>query len=107
MSIEINNIMSAIERAIIKSLDSSFVIDLGDRINAKELVKRAYDNIDKDKLVIKITNRLEDVIAEKVVNKITTEMGNDIKGLMERAEIREDFKYVLRKNVEYILDKLK
>ena len=54
-----------------------------------------------------IMEKLEEELAEKIVNKIITEMGTDIKRLMENNSIREDFRFLMRKGVEAIMEKVK
>jgi hypothetical protein len=50
---------------------------------------------------------MEEVVAEKVVNKFVTEMGTDMKKLFENAAIRDDIRFYMRKNIEKMLDAIK
>jgi phage tail tape-measure protein len=50
---------------------------------------------------------MEEVVAEKVVNKFVTEMGTDMKKLFENATIRDDIRFYMRKNVEKMIDAIK
>ena len=107
---EINDQMlqRLIENALFTQIKKGdfFKLDYQDRINFSPMLQDAYKRIDYDKVRDLITKNLEEVIAEKVVNKIVTEMGTDIKSLMCKAEIREDFKYMMRKGVEKVLEKV-
>ena len=102
-------IQSALESAIIKRIKTGdiFKMDYNSRVDLSAELKTAYKNIDYDKIYPKITALLEERIAEKIVNKIITEMGTDIKGLMSHNEIREDFKFLMRKGVETIMEKIR
>jgi len=109
MELNEKKITQAIEDSIIKKIRSGDVLTLNyqERVDYSPYLKEAYKRIDYNRVMQLITANLEEVIAEKVVNKIITEMGNDIKSLMSRAEIREDFKYFLRSGVETILGRVR
>ena len=109
MELNEKRIMQAIEDSIVKKIKSGDVLTLNyqERVDYSPYLKDAYKKVDYERVMKLITENLEEVIAEKVVNKIVTEMGNDIKALMCKAEIREDFKYFLRSGVETILGKVK
>jgi disulfide oxidoreductase YuzD len=105
----IEKIQDAIEHALIKRLleGDAFKIEYPDRIDISKDLKQAYANINYERLYALITQKLEEELATKIVNKIVTEMGTDIKRLMENATVREDFRFMLRKGVETILEKVK
>lgn len=71
------------------------------------MLKKAFKAIDMNKVMEEVTERLQHELAEKIVNKIVTEMGTDIKQLMSHENIREDFRFMLRKETENILSKIK
>ena len=102
-------LMEALERGMLKSIQSGevFKIPYDDKIDMSKELRQAYSNIDFAKVYAKITELLEEELARKVVSKIITEMGTDIKNLMCNNEIREDFKYLLRRGVETIMEKVK
>lgn len=102
-------IIQALENGIIKSLQSGemFKFPYDGKIDVTNELKQAYRNINYEKVYARITELLEEELAQKIVNKIITEMGNDIKKLMSNAEIRDDFKFLMRKGVETIMEKVK
>jgi hypothetical protein len=104
-----DRIEQALEVGLIKQIQSGDVFKLGydSKIDASAELKQAYKNIDFQKVYARITELLEEELAQKIVNKIITEMGTDIKALMCNNEIREDFKYLMRKGVEAIMEKVK
>jgi len=102
-------IEQALEVGLIKQIQSGDVFKLGydAKIDASAELKQAYKNINYLKVYARITELLEEELAVKIVNKIISEMGNDIKALMCNNEIREDFKFLMRKGVEAIMENVK
>lgn len=105
----LENITRALEHSLIKTISKGecFKIEYHDRIDLSKELKEVYKNIDYNKVHTKIKELLEEELAKKIVNKIVTEMGTDIKKLMCNNDIREDFKYLMRKGVESIMEKVK
>ena len=104
---DLNRIEQAIENKVIDSIARGTVMEMPYRlIDGTPYVKKAFEKIDMDKVMEEVTERLQHEIAEKIVNKVVTEMGTDIKELMSHKEIRDDFKYMLRKNVDLIFEKI-
>ena len=108
MELDEKKITRAIEDALIKKIHAGDILTLNyqERISYAAYLQEAYKKIDYGRVMHLITENLEEVIAEKVVNKIVTEMGTDIKELMSRAQIRDDFRYFLRQGVETILGRV-
>ena len=84
-----------------------FTIPYQNKIDASAELRKAYEKIDYGKVHARITELLEEELARKVVNKIITEMGTDIKKLMENATVRDDFRFLMRKGAEEIMKKVK
>jgi len=89
----------------IKSND--YLFSSNEKIYVNDIIKSAFKNIDRDKLLLRITENLEKILAEKLVNKMVTELGTDTKRLFENATIRDDFRFTLRKVTEEFLNKIK
>ena len=110
MAIELDEkvIGRAIESALLAKIKSGeiFTMNYQDRIDFSPYLKEAMKRIDYNRVMQLMTENLEEVIAEKVVNKVVTEMGNDLKALMSKAEIRDDFRYFMRQGVETILGRV-
>ncbi len=102
-------IEQAMENAIVDMVRKGepFKIDYNNKIDISQELKTAYKNIDYAKVYALVTEKLQEELAEKIVNKIVTEMGTDIKRLMENNSIREDFRFLMRKGVEAIMEKVK
>jgi hypothetical protein len=102
-----------IEQAVIDGMvrliqsGSAVTIDYNKRIDCSAELLEAYKNINHEKVMKEVTELLEHELARKIVDKITTEMSTDIKKLMENATVREDLRFMLRKNVEDFLERIK
>jgi hypothetical protein len=109
MEIDTMKIEKAFETAIIKMIQNGEALKLpfDKRIDISNELHSALSAIDYDRVRSNITELLETELAQKIVNKIVTEMGNDIKKLMENATIRDDFRFLLRKGVETILERVR
>jgi hypothetical protein len=107
--IDTSRIEQSIESAIIKLIQNgeAFKIDYNNRIDISQEMKQIYASLDRSKLFTRIKELIEEELAQKLVNKLLTEMGTDIKNLMSNATIRDDFKYLLRKAVDDLLQKVK
>ena len=106
---ETDRIQQAFEDALIKMIRSgeALKIDYNSKIDVGKELKKAYEMIDYNKVYARISELLEEELAQKIVNKIVTEMGTDIKNLMSNATVRDDFKFLMRKGVEKIMEKVK
>lgn len=106
---ESERIMQAIEAGLVKSIQNGevFKVPYDSKIDVSEELRKAYKNINYERVYARITELLEEELAIKIVNKVVTEMGNDIKKIMSNSEIRDDFKFLMRKGVETIMEKVK
>ena len=97
------------ENGIIKAVQTGepFSMPYQSKIDITEPLKQAYNNIDFSRVQTKITEYLEEELARKIVNKVITEMGTDIKKLMSNNTIRDDFRYLLRRGIDDLLEKVK
>lgn len=102
-------LLQELENALVKLVKggSALEVPYGKRIDVSEHMKKAYKNIDYERVQELVSKELEEALAKKIVNKVITEMGNDIKSLMSNNSIREDFKYLMRKGVDEIMDRVK
>lgn len=87
--------------------ESMFEIPWQKRVDISEQVQWIYDKINWKKVKNIITEELEKEIARKLVNKIITEMGNDIKNMMSVESVRSDLRYFLRSGIERITNAVK
>ena len=71
-----------------------------------EILKKCHEKIDIEKVKEKIISRLEEEMADKIVNKMVTEFSNDIKKIMCNRELREDLRYYMRTKIKEINDKV-
>lgn len=106
---ETERIQQAIENSIIKMIQSGDAIKMNydSKVDVSAEVRKAYAQINYTKVFARISELLEEDLAQKIVNKIVTEMGTDIKNLMSNATVRDDFRFLMRKGVEEIMQKAK
>jgi hypothetical protein len=106
---ETERIQQAIENSIIKMIQSGDAIKMNydNKVDVSAEVRKAYSQINYAKVFARISELLEEELAQKIVNKIVTEMGTDIKNLMSNATVRDDFRFLMRKGVEEIMQKAK
>ena len=106
---ETERIQQAIENSIIKMIQSGDAIKMNydNKVDVSAEVRKAYAQINYTKVFARISELLEEELAQKIVNKIITEMGTDIKNLMSNATVRDDFRFLMRKGVEERMQKAK
>lgn len=104
-----NRIQQATEDAIVKMIreGNTLKMDYDRRIDVSSEMRKVHSQVNWEKVFVRVKELLEEEIAQKMVNKIVTEMGTDIKTLMSNATVRDDFKFLMRKGVNDILQKIK
>jgi hypothetical protein len=101
-----NRILQAIEDSIVTTIRNGeiFQFKYDERINILPFAKTIFEKLDVKRIESLVIAQMEEVVAEKIVNKFVTEMGTDIKTLFQSATIREDLRFYMRKNVEKMLE---
>jgi hypothetical protein len=104
-----NRIMQAIEDSFVSTIRNGeiFTLKYDNRIDLMPVTKTIFEKLDMKRIESLVISQMEEVVAEKVVNKFVTEMGTDMKKLFENATIREDIRFYMRKNIEKMLDAIK
>lgn len=75
--------------------------------DVKGFINQVWKEIDLEAIRKEVMEKIQHIIAQTIVNKMQTEIGTDVKAVMSNASIRDDFKYMLRKMTEEILEKIK
>lgn len=70
-------------------------------------INQVWKEIDLEAIRKEVKEEIQHIIAQTIVNKMQTEIGTDVKTVMSNASIRDDFKYMLRKMTEEILNTVK
>jgi hypothetical protein len=106
---ETERIQQEIENALIKMIRNGDTIKMtyDQRVDVSSEMRKAYSRINFETVFARISELIEEELAKKIVNKIVTEMGTDIKNLMSNVTVRDDFKFILRKGVDEIMQKVK
>jgi hypothetical protein len=109
MDMDEQRIMQAVEDSIVSEIRKGeiFQFKYDERINLISVAKTIFEKIDMKRVEAMVIAQMEEVVAEKVVNRFVTEMGTDMKKLFENASIREDIRFYMRKNVEKMLEAVK
>ena len=102
---DMNRVEQAIENKIIADIGSCIKLPYG-FIDGTPFVQEALKKVDMEKVMQEVTEQIQHELARKMVDKVVTEMGTDIKELMSHKEIRDDFKYMLRKNIDLVFEKI-
>ena len=105
---DVDKINQAVEDALVATIrDGAFKIDYDKRVDCSHIIKDAYKDLDYAKIISRVKDLIEEYVAQKIVNKMITEMGTDVKSLMSHADIRDEFRNLLRQGVTDILAKVK
>lgn len=75
--------------------------------DVKGFINSVWEEINLEAIRKEVREEIQHIIAQTIVNKMQTEIGTDVKSVMSNASIRDDFKYMLRKMTEEILEKIK
>jgi hypothetical protein len=109
MKMHEQRIMQVIEDSIVATIRKGemFKLEHSERIDLMPIAKTIFEKLDMERIESLVIAQMEEVVAEKVVNKFVTEMGTDMKLLFANATIREDIRFYMRKNIEKMLDAIK
>jgi hypothetical protein len=102
------NLETALEQAICKKAEQ--IIEWPGRgnnlVDITQLCLEAYKRIDLERVKTEIAERLQNIMAEKLVASIVTEFGTDIKRMMSNAIIRKDLQEWLQIQTSELLKKV-
>lgn len=99
-------VKKAAEKAVLN------MISKGDWLNAdynsrfrvpKEWMQKCWEIIDKDKLQEHFARRLEEELANRMVNHMATEIATDVKQILSDKERRESLRALARNHMEAIM----
>lgn len=75
--------------------------------DVRGFINTVWKEIDLEAIRKEVKEEIQHIIVQTIVNKMQTEIGTDVKAVMSNANIRDDFKYMLRKMTEEILNSVK
>ena len=75
--------------------------------DVRGFINQVWKEIDLEAIRKEVREDIQHIIAQTIVNKMQTEIGNDVKAVMSNTTVRDDFKFMLRKMTEEILSKIK
>lgn len=99
-----DDLMKTVQNSILNQARKAEFIDTGyggTKLKLPpEFLLECYRRINMDALQDKIVARLEQEVADKIVNKMITEFSNDIKQIMSNVELREELRGILRDRIK-------
>lgn len=99
-------VKKAAEKAVLKIIsDGQWIApDYGSRFRVpQEWVQKCWEIIDKDKLQERFARRLEEELANRMVNLMATEIATDVKQILSDKERRESLRALARNHMEAIM----
>jgi rRNA-processing protein FCF1 len=100
-------LQEAAEKSVLKIVSEGSWIapDYANRFKIPhEMLAEIYGLIDRDRLKSKMAARLEDELAERVMNHIAAEVATDIKQILSVKERREALRNIAREHMDAILN---
>jgi hypothetical protein len=68
-----------------------------------EMMTEIWQMVDKDRLKQKMAARLEDELADRIMNHMAAEIATDVKQILSVKERREALRHIARENMDAIL----
>lgn len=68
----------------------------------QEFIQEAWQLVDQDKVKSQIAKRIEEELANKIINHMAAEIGSDIKKVLSITERREAIRSLVRENINEI-----
>ena len=105
MNLVNENMIKLLSEAMVKTATNTLINSLKDGITIpyeskfkipKDFFESVWDKVDKEKVKIIMAENIEKQIADKVTNKLATEISNDIKQLLSDKEKREEIRSYAR-----------
>ena len=98
-------VAQAVEEAVVRELakGSWLQVDYSQRPKIDgDFLRTVYAAIDKPRIVRLVTARCEERVADAIFNSLATELANDVKGILSRSVLREEFREILRLRIHGI-----
>lgn len=93
-----DDIQNAVYQSLVKKIASGdwLTIDYSNKISLpKILLQQIYDNLDKQRVMDKVKEGLEELIAKTIVNNMATEMNTDVKSILCNKVLRQELRDTL------------
>jgi len=101
-----NQITSAVQSAVLRFLSSDnwLLPDYNSRVKVPpELIAQAWALVDVSKIKALLAKRIEQELADRIMNHLATEMATDIKQILGVQERREKLRSIAREHIETIM----
>lgn len=105
-----DDLIQRIQAKILSDVSKHNWLDLpayNDRfILGKDLLARAYEQIDKDAIIALLADKLNHRIADKIADSMQTEVANDVKQLMSNGVVRGQIREALSAKMMEIIKQI-
>lgn len=88
-------LLTTIQTSIIKGIQDAKFIESWNQNKISipsDIVRTAYESIDREKILHLITGQIEEQIAKTIVGQLLTETANDTKRIMSDPSLRQQIK---------------
>ena len=97
------DVMQAVQQVIVEKLrkgDWLQVGGYGDTLKmSQERLRKVYEAVDMGTVLVLVKQRLEERIADSIINAMATEVATDVKQILCNKELREDLRAILREKM--------
>lgn len=91
-----------VERAVLDEIrkGSWLTIDYKSRVQIDlPTLRSIYEGVDMERVKAVVRERLESMIADKILNAMATEIATDVKQILSQRELREDVRAIIRDKI--------
>ncbi len=97
------DLLNSVKCSMVKQIDKTDFIQIQYDSRPKlpaDFMQRAWEMVDQDSVIEKLSKRLEDELVDRLVNSIAAEMATDIKQVLSVKERREAVRSLVRDNID-------
>lgn len=97
------DLLNSVKCSMVKQIDKTDFISIPYDCRPKlppEFMQRAWEMVDQDSVIEKLSQRLESELVDRLVNSIAAEMATDIKQVLSVKERREAVRSLVRDNID-------
>lgn len=99
------DLLNSVKCSMVKQIDKTDFIQIPYDCRPKlpsDFMQRAWEMVDQDSVLEKLSERLESELVDRLVNNIAAEMATDIKQVLSVKERREAVRSLVRDNIDML-----
>lgn len=96
------------EKAILKLISSGNWIepDYNNRVKVpKDIINQAWSFVDRDAIAKQMSKRIEEELANRIINHMAAEISTDVKKILSDKDRRDRLREIAIKHLDYIIGK--